>query len=87
MTDYAARTTAGVRELVDVERRGVRGEDALGRGHPSEVGERPLLEVHVLEHRFDDDINLIEPVVGRHRGDELHRPLEGFLCHPTFRHR
>ncbi len=87
MPDHAARPPAGARELVDVERRAVGGQDAVGRGHPAELGERALLQIHVLEHGFDDDVDLIEPVVGRRRRDEPHRAIEGLLRHPALRDR
>ena len=59
-------------DLVHVERRGVGGEDRAGLCDPVEVGEDALLEVHLLEHRLDDEVGVaasasksVEPVMRR----------------------
>ena len=43
-------------DLVDVERRGVGGEDRAGLADAVELGEDLLLDVHVLEHGLDDEV-------------------------------
>ena len=73
MPDHLRRPAARLRELVDVERRGVRRQHAVGPRDRRELGERRLLQVHVLEDRFDDDVDVVEAVVGGRRRDERHR--------------
>jgi hypothetical protein len=43
-------------DLVDVEVGGVGGEDGIGPGDGVKFGEDGLLDVHVLEHRLDDEV-------------------------------
>ena len=78
---------AGACELIDVERRAVRREEAVRLRRASEIRERLRLQRHVLEHRFDDDVDVAEVGVTRHRRDEAHRLLEGVRRHATFGHR
>ncbi len=86
VADHLARTAAGLRELVDVQRRGVRGQDAGRLRDPRQLRERRLLQIHVLEHGFDDDVGLIEAVVGGGRRDERHRARHGVGGHAALRH-
>ena len=63
VAEHLRRPSAGDRELIDVERGRVGRQDAVGPRHLAELGERGLLQVHVLEHRFSDDVHLVEAVV------------------------
>ena len=63
MTDSRPRRRR--RDLVDVERRGVDGQDRAGLGDLVDFGEDLLLQRHVFEDSFDDDVGLFEPVVSR----------------------
>ena len=57
-----ARDTGG--DFVDVEVRGVGGQHGAGLAHAVEFGEDGLLDTHLLEHRFDDQVCVLERVVG-----------------------
>ena len=70
------RPAARARERVDVERRAVGRQHAVGTGHAAELREHRLLQLHVLEDRLDDDVGGVESVVGRGRRDERQRALE-----------
>ena len=87
MAEHLRRTAGRAGELVDVERGRIRREDAVGARHRRELGERRLLQVHVLEHRLDDDVHLIEAVERRGRRDERHRLLDLLRGHLALRHR
>ena len=51
---------------VDVEIRGVGGEHRARLGDRVELAEDLLLDLHVLEHRLDDEVGVLEGVeVGR----------------------
>ena len=54
------------RHLVDVERRGVRGENRFGFHDRVELREDVLLDVHVFEDGFDHDVGIgqLAPIVG-----------------------
>ena len=58
-----------------------------GRVTRAELRERRLLQVHVLEHRLDDDVDLVEAVVAGRRRDERHRLLDLLGGHLALRHR
>ena len=57
-------TDCGRREArsdgIDIEIRGVGGEDGVGLGQPIELAEHLLLDRHVLGYRFDDDVRLAD---------------------------
>jgi hypothetical protein len=76
MAEHLRGTAGRPGELVDVERRRVRREDGVGPRDLREIGERRLLQIHVLEDRLDDDVHLIETVVRRGRRDERHRLVD-----------
>jgi hypothetical protein len=69
-TDDFVGTLGHRGHLVDVERRSIRSEDALGLHDPVELREDFFLDVHVFEDGLDDDVGVGEliVVVG-----ELHR--------------
>ena len=52
-----------VGDLVDVERGGVGGEDGAGLGDLVELLEHLLLHAHLLEHRLDDEVRVLQVVV------------------------
>ena len=54
--DDAGRTRGRGGDRVDVERGGVGREHRLRLGDAIDIAEDLLLELHVLEHRFDDQI-------------------------------
>ena len=54
--DDRLRTFRDGGDLVDVEVRGVGGEDGSRRRDPVEIGEHLFLQVHVLEHRLDHEV-------------------------------
>ena len=73
-----ARNAGG--DLVDVEIRGVGGQHGALLAHAVEFGEHGLLHRHVLEHRFDHDVDVGQRVVAggavearHHRGLGLGR--------------
>ena len=61
-------------DCVDVEVGGVRGEDRAGLGDRVEPLEHALLELHVLEHRFDHEVGVGERIEVE-RGREPAHPL------------
>ena len=72
MTDHVRRPAAGLGEFVDVERRCVAGQDAVGPGDLAQSFEDLPLERHVLEGRLDDEVGPMETGQGgsRHDGGE-----------------
>jgi hypothetical protein len=64
-------------DLVDVERRGVRREDRAGLADLVELAEDRLLQLHVLEHRFDDEVAVGEVRLLGGAGDQRHPLLDG----------
>ncbi len=67
--DHALRSLGDARDLVDIQRRRIRGQDAICFRHRIDLTEQPLLELHALERRFDDQIGVFEPVVAGLRAD------------------
>ena len=65
-----------VRDLVDVEARGVRGQDGAGLGDFIQFLEDGFLDLHRLEHRFDHEIDVLEVVVAERRRDQRHTLLD-----------
>ena len=45
-------------KLVDVERRGVRQQQRARLHHLVQLGKDGLLDVHLFEHRLDDDVGV-----------------------------
>ena len=87
VAEHLRRPAARACELIDVERRRIRREDAVGARHLAEFRERGLLQVHVLEHRFGDDVHLVEAVVAGRRRDQRHRLFDLLRGHLALRHR
>ena len=77
-TSPGRRVTAG--DLVEVERRGVGGEDGARLGLGVERLEHPPLDLHVLEHRLDHEIRTGDVVVGKRALDEPDPPVELLLA-------
>ena len=48
------------RDRGDADRRGVGGEDRIGRDHGLELAEQLLLHLEILEHRLDHDVAALE---------------------------
>ena len=69
-----ARREAG--NLVDIERRGVGGEDRTGFRHRIELPEDLFFDAHVFEHRLDDEVDVAEVRVGERRLEQRHARLE-----------
>ena len=64
------------RDLVDVEIGGVGGEDRARLGDLVELAEHLLLDVHILEHRLDDEVAIGEVVEAERRLEQPHRLLD-----------
>ena len=56
--DDILRPRRHCRDRIDIERRGVAGEDGAGLGDLVELHEDIALDRHVLEHGFDDQISV-----------------------------
>ena len=83
VAQHLRRPAAGAPDLVDVQRRGVRREDAVRTRHAGDFGKGGLLQIEVLEHRLDDDVDLIEPVIAGRRRNQRQRPFDlGRRRHP-----
>ncbi len=65
--EHAIRPFRLVGQRVDVERRGIAGENRVRLGDGVELSEDLALDVEVLEDRLDDDVGVAElvPVVGK----------------------
>ena len=63
-------------DLVDVERRGVGGEDRARLADRVELAEDVLLELHVLEHRLDHDVLVGEGALVERAGEQAIRVLD-----------
>ena len=74
-------------KLVDVECRRVRRENGVGACHRGELGERGLLQVHVLEHRLHDDVDVTEAVIAHRRSNERECAFHRLRRHSALRHR
>ena len=59
-------------DLVDIEIAGVGREDGAGLGDLVELAENVLLDVHVLEHRLDDEVGVLQVVKAERRGEAAH---------------
>ena len=65
--DDALRSRRCRGDLVDIERRGVGGKDAVRPGNAIEFGEDLFLQCHVFEDSFENQVRILEPVVGELR--------------------
>ncbi len=74
--DHILRPGCGAGDLVDVEGRGVGGEQRPRLRHPVELGEDPFLEVHLLEHRLDHDIGMRRRIEPDGAVDQAHAALD-----------
>ena len=69
--DDGFRTLGHRGDLIDVEARGVGGQDRAGFADGVQLGEDVFLDVHALEHRLDYQIDVREAVGHRERaGDQ-----------------
>ena len=66
----------GVADLGDRQRGGVRGEDRVPRRGGVELGEHLLLDLHLLRHRLDHEVDVAKALVGGRAGDAPERLLE-----------
>ena len=85
--DHIPRPGRGPGDRVDVEGRGVGGEQCALFRHPVEIGEDALLQTHVLEHRLDHDIGLACRVEPDGAGDKTHAPFHRVGAEPAARDR
>ena len=58
--------------LGDRERGGVGGEDRVAGGGGVELAEDGLLDLHLLRHRLDHEVDVAELLVARGAGDQAH---------------
>ncbi len=70
-----------VGDLVDVQARGVGGQHRARLGDLVELGEDAFLHFHGLEHRLDDDVGVLEVVVGQRRRDQRHALVDVLGLH------
>ena len=70
-------------DLVDVQVGGVGGEDRARLGDRVELAEHLLLDVHVLEHRLDDEIAVGQRVEIERRAEQAHARLDVGLLEPA----
>ena len=68
--DHVLRALGERGDLVDVEVRGVGGQDRTGLADFVERAEDLLLDVHVLEHRLDHEVGVGQVVVVERRRDQ-----------------
>jgi hypothetical protein len=58
--------------LIDVERTGIREQECLGLHDGVELLENLLLDIHALEHGFDDGIAIGDLLIGLDGRDQSH---------------
>ena len=75
------------RNLVDIKGRRVGSEDRISLRHPVEIGEHPLLELHLLEYRFNHEIGRTYRVELRDPFDQSDAALHLVSAEPAARHR
>ena len=63
--DHVLRTLGEGGDLVDVERRGVGGQDGAGLGDAVELLEHLFLDAQFLEHGLDDEVGVLQVVVAQ----------------------
>ena len=86
LADHHLRALGRGGDFIDVEVRGVGGQDAGRLGDGVDFGEHLLLERHAFEHGLDDDVRLFETVVGELRRDERHALVHGRLREAALLH-
>ena len=87
MSHHHLRPLRGGRNLVDIERRRIRRQNALGLRDPVQRREDFLLQRHVLEHRFHNNVGLFEALVGELRGHQREALVHHLLREALFFHR
>ena len=80
--DHVLRPRGAGRDLVDVEVGGVGREDRARLGDLVEPAEDLLLDVHLLEHRLDDQVAVGERLEVERRVQQAHRLS---TCSPVIR--
>ncbi|MCY1231944.1 hypothetical protein D9M72_444110 [compost metagenome] len=73
--DHVLRTVGERGDLVDVERRGVRGQDGALLGDAVEFLEDLFLDADFFEHRFDDEVGVLQVVVAQRGAQKRHALL------------
>ena len=73
-------------DLVDIESRGVGGEQRARFRRAVEIGEDAFFEPHFLEHRFDHDIGAPDCVDPDGAGDQAHAAVHLVGGEPAARH-
>ena len=81
--DHVLRPPGRGGDRVDVERRRVGREDGAGLRDAVERREHLLLDLHVLEHRLDDEIGVAQIVVGERRPQQRHVPRDAVVREPA----
>ena len=81
--DHARGPLRRRRDLVDVQRRCICGQDAIWFCHAVEFGKDLLLDFHVLEDRFDDQVGVFHPAVTGSGLDHPESLVHGVRAHPS----
>ena len=82
-TDDILRPVRDGSDLVQIQRRGIGGEDGAHLRLAIERLEHLLLHCHVLEHRLDDEIGVRDVVVGERARDQREPLVELPGCQPA----
>ena len=77
--DHVLRTFGEIGDLVHVERRGVGGQYCAGLGDLVEFLEHGLLDADFLEYRLDDQVGILEIVIGHRALQHAHALVQFFL--------
>src|SRR5579864_2520485 len=85
--NHLLRTRGAGGDRIDVEGRGVGGENGVRGGHAIELGEDLFLNLHILEHRLDDDVRRVELAIIAGPLDEGAGPIGPLGWHAAARHR
>ncbi|MCY1207008.1 hypothetical protein D9M72_185920 [compost metagenome] len=64
------------RDHVHVQRRGIGGKDGARFGDPVQLAEQLLLDLHVLEHRFDDQVGIGQLLQVQRGREQRHAGLD-----------
>jgi len=81
-TDHILRALREFRDLVQIQGRGVGCEDRSALRDLIQLLEHLFLDLHVLEHRFDDEVGRLDVVVRQRAGDQSDSPVEFILSQP-----